>query len=164
MSTLVNPQLLSNGVIWGDKKSQSLWTQLADDAAVIGDDPKSTQLVITFFQSWAAWADLPIRPVKSFAYGAAQRDGRYQQILLHFQLNGLPIPTIAIGGHMTYLSRFSFSFDGEKAKELLHSSLKDLLQFADSLPITPKLKCHALNLQMRSKLSFTLSHYSPSTT
>jgi len=103
MSTLVNPQLLSNGVIWGDGKSQSLWTQFADDAAVIGDDRKSTQLVITFFQRWAAWADLPIRPDKSFAYGVAQRDGRYQQILPNFQLNGLPIPTIAIGGHMTYL-------------------------------------------------------------
>jgi len=35
MSTLVNPQLLSNEVIWGDGKSQSLCTQFADDAAVI---------------------------------------------------------------------------------------------------------------------------------
>jgi len=59
-------------VIWGDRKYQSLWTQFADDAAVIGEDSKSTQLVITFFQRWAAWADLPIRPDKSFAYGAAQ--------------------------------------------------------------------------------------------
>jgi len=66
---------------------------------------------------------------------------------------------------MTYLGQcFSFFYDGEKAKELLLSSNNDLLQFADSLSITPQLKCHALNFQMRSKLSFTLSHYSPSTT
>jgi len=50
MSALVNPQLLSTGVTWGDGKSQYLWTQFAEDAAVVGDDQKTTQLVITFFQ------------------------------------------------------------------------------------------------------------------
>jgi len=66
---------------------------------------------------------------------------------------------------MTYLGRcFSFSSDGEKAKELFLTCLKDLLHFTDSLPTTPQLKCHALNLQMRSKLSFNMSHYPASNT
>jgi len=119
MLTLVNPQLLSTGVTWEYDKSQSLSTQFSDDAVVVGDDQKTTQLVIfiTFFQRWAAWADLLIRPDKSFAYGASQRNGRYQQILPNFHLNSLPIRPIAMGENMTYLGRcFSFSSDGEKRR------------------------------------------------
>jgi len=77
MSTLVDPQLRSRGILWSDGQTHTLWNQFADDPAVIGDSWKDTQLIITFFQRWAAWADLPIRPAKSFAYGAAQRNGKY---------------------------------------------------------------------------------------
>ena len=144
----------------GDGCTRSLWTQFADDAAVLGVNHNDTQLVITFFQRWAAWADLIIRPDKSFAYGAAQRSGHYIQIAPTFTLNGLPIPSISPGATMTYLGRgFSFSSSHDAVKESLLSSLQCALAFSDSLPITPLLKCHALNLQLRAKLSFPLSHY-----
>jgi len=160
MTSISQPALHSHGVLWGDGCTRSLWTQFADDAAVLGVNHNDTQLVITFFQRWAAWADLIIRPDKSFAYGAAQRSGHYIQIAPTFTLNGLPIPSISPGATMTYLGRgFSFSSSHDAVKESLLSSLQCALAFSDSLPITPLLKCHALNLQLRAKLSFPLSHY-----
>ena len=98
MSSLSNPQMQSHGILWGDGLTRSLWTQFADDAAVVCDRFKETQLILTFFQRWTAWADLIIRPDKSFAYAAAQRSGKYQQIQPSFTINGIPIPAIERGG------------------------------------------------------------------
>jgi len=94
MSTLSDTQILSRSVLWGDGTSQSLWTQFADDAAIVSDSHSETQLVITYFQRWATWSDLPIRPDKSFAFGAAQRSGHYQQILPNFHLNVLTMANL----------------------------------------------------------------------
>jgi len=126
----------------------------------VSDSYNDAQLVLTFFQRWAAWADLTIRPDKSFAYGAAQRSGHYQQILPNFHVNGQSVPVIALGAPMVYLGRsFTFSADAERAKNNLIDILGEVLTFVDSLPISPHLKCHALNLQIRAKLTFTLSHH-----
>ncbi len=165
MSTLSNPQMQSHGVLWGDGLTRSLWTQFADDAAVVCDRHKETQLILTFFQRWTAWADLIIRPDKSFAYAAAQRSGKYQQIQPSFTINGVPIPAIERGGFMTYLGRrFSFAADLDLARSILVDSTNEALGFVNGLPISPMLKCHALNLQLRAHLSFPLSHYSVSKT
>jgi hypothetical protein len=61
---------------------------------------------------------------------------------------------------MTYLGHnFSFASDAALAKEELLKLTKESIALANKLPITPLLKCHALNLQLRAKLSFVLSHY-----
>jgi len=165
MSTLSNPQIQSHGILWGDGFTRSLWTQFADDAAVVCDKLKETQLILSFFQRWTAWADLIIRPDKSFAYAAAQRSGRYQQIQPSFTINGTVIPAIESGGFMTYLGRrFSFAADLDLAKKILTDSTNEALRFVNDLPISPMQKCHALNLQLRAHLSFPLSHYSVSKT
>src|SRR6266496_4023457 len=66
---------------------------------------------------------------------------------------------------MTYLGRrFSFAADLDLAKSILIESTREALGFVNSLPISPMLKCHALNLQLRAHLSFPLSHYSVSKT
>jgi len=101
ISTLADLQFSSRGVLWGDGRTQSSWTQSADDAAILSDNNREAQLVLTFLQRWAAWADLTIRPDKSFAYGAAQRNSHYQQILPNFHINGLNIPPIVLGAPMT---------------------------------------------------------------
>jgi hypothetical protein len=44
------------------------------------------------------------------------------------------------------------------------SATQQAIDFVKHLPITPLLKCHALNLQLRAKLSFPLSHCSLSLT
>jgi len=140
MSTLVDPQLMYIGILWSDGQTHFLWTQFTDDAAVIGDSQKNTQLNITFFQRWAAWADLPIRPDKSFAYGAAQRNGKYQTILPSFLLIRLAIPPIAIGEAMTYLVRsFSYSSDTKIAKKSLTLDLTELLSLVIASPSLPSL-------------------------
>ena len=146
--------------MWGVGRTRSLWSQFADDAAIVNDSHKETQLVLSFFQRWTTWADLTIRPDKSFAYGAAQRSGRYQQILPSFVVNGVPIPTIPIGEPMTYLGcSFTYASDTENAKSSLVETLTKVLTFVETLPISPLLKCHALNLQIRAHLSFALSHH-----
>jgi hypothetical protein len=61
---------------------------------------------------------------------------------------------------MQYLGCFfSFASDAEMAKDKLLSDTKECLDLANSLPITPSLKCHALNLWLRARLSFLLRHY-----
>jgi len=58
-----------------------------------------------------------------------------------------------------YLGRcFSYSADASLAKEHLTTALLETLTFVRALPITPLLKCHPLNLQIRTKHAFTLSH------
>ncbi len=80
-------------------------------------------------------------------------------------INGVIIPPIEDGGYMTYLGRrFSFSADLDIAKKLLLDSTSKAVTFVDALPISPAQKCHALNLQLRAHLSFTLSHYRVSQT
>ncbi len=165
MSTLTDPQIQSHGVLWGDGLTRSLWTQFADDAAVICGRLRDTQLILAFYQRWTAWADLIIRPDKSFAYAASQRGGRYQQIQPSLTINGVDIPTIEQGGFMTYLGRrFSFASDAEQAKKIATDCVHEALDLVGKLPISPLLKCHALNLQLRAHLSFPLSHYSLSKT
>ena len=160
MSTMADSKFPTRGIMWGDGRTQSLWTQFADDAAVINDSHKEAQLVLAFFQRWTVWADLTIRPDKSFAYGAAQRNGRYQQIMPSFHVDGVTIPPIPIGEPMTYLGcQFSFASDTANAKNTLEETLKKVLVFVDALPISSHLKCHALNLQIRAHLSFALSHH-----
>jgi len=165
MSTLTVPQIQSHGILWGDGITRSLWTQFADDAAVVCGRLRDTQLILTFFQRWTAWADLIIRPDKSFAYAASQRNGRYQQVQPSLSINGVSVPTIEQGGYMTYLGRrFSFASDLSVAKEVSTAITTEALTFVGRLPISPLLKCHALNLQLRAHLSFPLSHYSLSQT
>jgi len=119
----------------------------------LSDNYRKAQLVLTFFQRWAAWEDLTIKPDKSFTYGAAQRSGHYQQILPNFHINELNIPSIDVGAPITYLGRsFSFSSDTERAKSSLIDNLGEVLAFVGSLPISPLLKCHTLNLQIRANL------------
>ena len=66
---------------------------------------------------------------------------------------------------MTYLGRkFSFSSDLSTAKKLLQEKMAEALALVDSFPISPLQKCHALNLQLRAHLSFTLGHYTVSQT
>jgi len=152
-------------VSWGDGLTRSVWSQFADDATIAGEDYHKTQLILSFFQRWTSWADLTIRPDKSHAYTATQINGRYQQIEPKFFCNGLPILAIKSGEAMTFLGRdFSFASDGEMAKQILLQGTQDCIDLASSLPITPSLKCHALNLWLRAKLSFPLSHYSVSIT
>jgi hypothetical protein len=80
-------------------------------------------------------------------------------------VNGTQIPPIEIGQSMTYLGKeFSFSSDAENAQTKLTLSLHKILEFVQNLPITPVLKCHAVNLQIQSKLSFIMSHNSLGTT
>ena len=118
MSTLTDPQIQSHGVLWGDGLTRSLWTQFADDAAVVCGRLRDTQHILAFFQRWTAWADLIIRPDKSFAYAASQRNGRYQQIQPSLTVNGVSIPVIEEGGFMTYLGRrFSFATDLDQARK-----------------------------------------------
>jgi hypothetical protein len=160
MRTLSDPQFPTRGIMWGDGRTRSLWTQFADDAAIINDSHKETQLVLSFFQRWTAWADLTIRPDKSFAYGAAQRCGRYQQIQPNFVVNSVPIPSIPIGGSMVYLGcSLSYASDTENAKSGLVETLKKVITFVETIPISSLLKCHALNLQIRAHLSFSMSHH-----
>jgi len=160
MSTLKKPEMKSTGILWGDGITRSFWTQFADDAAVICDSAKQTQSLINLFQRWTTWADLKIRPDKCFCYGATKRNGRYQQIQPTFSVNGIKIPPIEIGQSMTYLGKeFSFSSDAENAQTKITSSLHSILEFVHNLPITPSLKCHAVNLQIQSKLSFLMSHH-----
>jgi len=60
---------------------------------------------------------------------------------------------------MTYLGqRYSFRSDAEIAKKILTDSIQEALSFISNLPISPLQRCHALNLQLRSKLSFPFSH------
>jgi len=165
MASLSDVRIQSHGVLWGDGVTRSLWSQFADDAAVTCDNLRETQLLLTYFQRWTAWADLIIRPDKSFAYAAAQRGGHYRQIQPTLLINGVVIPSIEDGGFMTYLGRrFPFASDLDIAKKLLLDSTSKALTFVDALPISPSQKCHALNLQLRAHLSFTLSHYRVSQT
>ena len=46
MSTLTDPQIQSHGVLWGDGYTRSLWTQFSDDAAVVSDNYKESQLIL----------------------------------------------------------------------------------------------------------------------
>ena len=70
-----------------------------------------------------------------------------------------------MGGSMTYLGhKFSFSSDAEIAKHDLLLNTKLAIDVSHKLLITPLLKCHALNLQLRAKLSFLLSNHSISIT
>jgi len=106
-----------------------------------------------------------IRPDKCFAYAAAQRNGKYQQIKPSLSVNGNDIPTIEIGSSMTYLGQhFSFASDSDLAKAALTCATKEAINSVHQLPITPLLKCHALNLKLRAALSFLLSHNSISLT
>ena len=50
------------------------------------------------------------------------------------------------------------------AQQQLLKRTSDVLSFVNGLPISPQLKCHALNLQLRAHLSFLLSHHSVSST
>ena len=160
MSTLADPKFPTRGIMWGDGRTQSMWTQFADDAAIINDSFKEAQLLLSFFNRWTSWADLTIRPDKSYAYGAAQRSGRYQQILPNFHVAGVTIPPIPIGERMSYLGcDFSFASDTVNAKTNLESALREILALVGRLPISSHLKCHALNLQMRAHLSFAMSHH-----
>jgi len=161
MSTFSDPHIQSHGVLWGDGFTRYLWTQLADDAAVVCDNLQDTQLILTFFQRWIAWAGLTIRPDKSFAYAAAQVSGHYQQIQPSLTISRFGIPSEPHGGYMTCLGRrFSFSSDLDIARALLVTSKAESLAFVDSLHVSPIQKCHALNLHLRAHLSFPLSHYS----
>jgi len=66
---------------------------------------------------------------------------------------------------MTYLGRkYSFMSDAEIAKKILTDSIQEALAFVSSLPISQFQRCHALNLQLRSQLSFPFSHYNISQT
>jgi hypothetical protein len=59
---------------------------------------------------------------------------------------------------MTYLGhQFSFSSDAEMAQADLLRSTNLAIDVSHKLPVTPLLKCHALNLQLRAKL-FLLGH------
>jgi len=61
---------------------------------------------------------------------------------------------------MTYLSRqFSFAADTDLAKKILLEALGEVLSLVNKLPIIPLHKCHALNLQVWAKLTFTFCHY-----
>ena len=151
--------------MWGDGVTKSLWSQFADDAAIVCDSAKDTQLLINLFQRWTAWADLIIRPDKCFAYAASKRNGVYQQIIPSFSVNGAPITPIKMGESMTYLGhQFSFPIDVEIAQSILLSETLHAIEDVKHLPISPLLKCHALILQLRAKLSFSLSHSNVSLT
>jgi len=91
MSTLSVPRIQSLGVLWGDGVTRSMWAQFADDAAIIADSLRGAQLLLSLFQRWTSWADLTIRPDKSFAYAAVQRGGHYIQIQPSLTINGAQI-------------------------------------------------------------------------
>src|SRR5688572_20452247 len=103
MTTLNRSETQCRGVIWGDGRTRSLWTQFADDAAVISDNAQEAQLQLDLFQRWTTWADLIIRPDKCHCYAASKRNGLYQQIKPTFSIDWNNIPSIDIGGSMTYL-------------------------------------------------------------
>jgi len=66
---------------------------------------------------------------------------------------------------MNYLGQhFSFSTDAEMAKSNLINNTNEAINFAHMLQILPVQKFNALNLQLRAKLSFLLSHYTVCTT
>ena len=82
-----------------------------------------------------------------------------------FSVGGNNIPPVKIGGFMTYVGhKFSFSANAENAKTDLLNNIHEAIDISYKLPITLLLKCHALNLQLRAKLSFILSHYAISCT
>jgi hypothetical protein len=165
MSTLNRPEVQRRGVLWGDGQTKSLWAQFADDAAIISDSFEEAQLLLNLFHRWTSWADLIIRPDKCHSYAACQRNGYYKQIQPTFHVDENNIPSVELGGSITYLGhQFSFSADAELAKTDLERNTQEALDLCHKLPITPLLKCHALNLQLPAKLSLKLSHYNVSTT
>ena len=93
--------------------------QFADDAAIIADKLTDAQLRLDLFHRWTSWADLSIRPDKCFAYAAAHKNEKYQQIKPSLSVNNINIPTIEYGSSMTYLGH-NFHF-----KEALTSATKN---------------------------------------
>jgi hypothetical protein len=160
MSSLKRPELKNCGILWGDGNIRTAWTQFADDATVINGTLNETQFMLNLFQRWTNWADLIIRPDKCCVYAATKRNGLYQQITQSLSVDGKAIPAVQIGESFTYLGHnFAFATELVSAKAGLLATMHEIIKLVDELQITPLLKMHALNLQLKAKLSFALGQY-----
>ena len=134
------------------------WFQFADDAAVVTSDERENQLLLNCFTRWCQWAYMQIRVDKCITFGIRKFSTRSLQFQPKLLVNSTSVPTVKNGESFKYLGRFfNFEMNNKYHKDLLLSSLHDMLQTVDSLHIHPKNKLLLYHRYILSKLSWHLT-------
>ena len=131
------------------------WFQFADDASVVTSDEREEKLLLNCFTRWCQWAYMQIRVDKCITFGIKRFSTRSLQFQPKLLINSKSVPTVKNGESFKYLGRFSnFEMNNKDHKDLLLSSLHDMLQAVDSLHIHPKNKLLLYHRYIISKLSW----------
>jgi len=133
------------------------WFQFADDAAVLTSNERKNQLILNCFTRWCQWAYMQIHVEKYITFGIKKFSTRSLQFQPKPLINSKSLPTVKNGEPFKYLGRFfNFEMNDKDHKDLLLSSLHDMLQTDDSLHIHPKNKLLLYHRYIISKLSWHL--------
>ena len=134
------------------------WFQFADDEAVVTSDERENQLLLNCFTRWCQWAKMQIRVDKYITFGIKKFSTRSLQFQPKLLVNSKSVPTVKNGESFKYPGRFfNFEMNNKEHKDLLLSSLHEMLQTVDSLHIHPKNKLLPYHLYISSKLSWHLT-------
>ena len=136
------------------------WFQFADDAAVITGQESENQHLLNRFAIWCQWSNMIVRVEKCHTFGVKKISSKSTQYLPKLVINDNLIPTIKTGESFEYLGRFfNFNINNEEHKSNLISTVDELMNKIDSLPLHPQNKLILYDRYVLSKLSwhFTVS-------
>ena len=107
------------------------WFQFADDATVVATNERENQLLLNCFTKWCQWSSyMIIRVDKCLTFGIKKFSSRSLQYEPNVFVNNKTVPAVKSGESFKYLGRyFNFEMDNKAHKEILQSSLFDLIAF-----------------------------------
>jgi len=104
MLTVAQPKYKQYGYMWGTDWSltERSWMQFADDAVIIANNDKNSQVLLNVFYAWCTWADMDVRFDKCSLFGMRKENyvyGQYKPLLL---IGESPIPSFEISEDFKY--------------------------------------------------------------
>ena len=106
---------------------------------MVTTNERENQLLLNCFTKWCQWSNMVIRVDKCVTFGIKKFSTRSLQYEPNLFVNHKAVPTVKSGESFKYLGRcFNFEMDNKVHKEILQSSLVDMLTNIASLSILPK--------------------------
>ena len=134
------------------------WYQYADDAAVISGTENESQILLSAFNRWCAWANMIIKVKKCHSFGIRKEGSCSKQFKPKLYAGNQLIPPTEIGESFTYLGRhFDFGMTNSKHKEDLQNELNLKMNSIDELPLHPRNKLLLYQRYVLSKISWNLT-------
>ena len=163
METIKQESYSSLGYLWNTNTGQvhvNSWLQFADDAIIISNNDKNSQVLLNIFIAWCEWARMPIRVDKCLTFGMRKCNSVHDQYYPQLFINGDQLPGVEYHKDFKYLgSYYNWNLNLDQAKTDVLEKLNLFLSKVSMLKIRPQSKLKILRQVVYAKINFELKAF-----